>query len=113
MPPEAWGTDQNKRGNYMYELEDFCSDVKTALLTLDGAVRLARYPQKARKLLTNEEFVSTYCHKDAKIGVHVLYQDDELGFMVLNHVINKGRKSPPHDHGNPGQFMAKPWGIRI
>ncbi len=83
----------------MYDLEDFCSDVKTALSTQDGEQARESIRKKLEKLLTNKEFVSTYCHKDAKIGVHVLYQDDELGFMVLNHVINKGRKSPPHDHG--------------
>ena len=83
----------------MYDLEDFCSDLKTALSTQDGEQARESIRKKLEKLLTNKEFVSTYCHKDAKIGVHVLYQDDELGFMVLNHVINKGRKSPPHDHG--------------
>ena len=83
----------------MYDLEDFCSDVKTALSTQDGEQARESIRKKLEKLLTNEEFVSTHCHKDAKIGVHTLYQDDELGFMVLNHVINKGRKSHPHDHG--------------
>ena len=83
----------------MYDLEDFCSDVKTALSTQDGEQARESIRKKLEKLLINEEFVSTHCHKDAKIGVHILYQDDELGFMVLNHVINKGRKSPPHDHG--------------
>ena len=83
----------------MYDLEDFCSDVKTALSTQDGEQARESIRKKLEKLLTNEEFVSTHCHKDAKIGVHVLYQDEELGFMVLNHVINKGRKSLPHDHG--------------
>ena len=84
----------------MYDLEDFCSDLKTALSTQDGEQARESIRKKLEKLLTNKEFVSTYCHQDAKIGVHVLYQDDELGFMVLNHVINKGRKSPPHDHGD-------------
>ena len=83
----------------MYDLENFCSDVKKALSTLDGEQARESIRKKLEKLLTNEDFVSRHCHKDAKVGVHVLYQDEELGFMVLNHVINKGRKSPPHDQG--------------
>ncbi len=83
----------------MYDLRDFCSDVKTALSMQDGDEARESIRKKLEKLLTNQDFVSTHCHKDAKVGVHVLYQDDELGFMILNHVINKGRKSPPHDHG--------------
>ena len=83
----------------MYDLKDFCSDVKTALSTQNGEQARESIRKKLEKLLTNEDFISVHCHKDAKVGVHVLYQDEELGFMVLNHVINKGRKSPPHDHG--------------
>ncbi len=83
----------------MYELGDFCSDVKIALTTQDGDEARESIRQKLEKLLTNEVFVATHCHEDAKVGVHVLYEDDDLGFMVLNHVIKKGRISPPHDHG--------------
>jgi len=83
----------------MYDLKNFCSDIKTALSTQNGEQARESIRKKLEKLLTNEDFISAHCHKDAKVGVHVLYQDEELGFMVLNHVINKGRKSPPHDHG--------------
>ena len=107
------GEPLKQKGQDMYDLEDFCSDIKTALSTQDGEQARESIRKKLEKLLTNKEFVSTYCHKDAKIGVHVLYQDDELGFMVLNHVINKGRKSPLMTMANPGQFTAKPSVIRI
>ena len=84
----------------MYDLEDFCSDVKTALSTQEGDEAREVIRQKLERLLTNEAFVSKHCHDEAKVGIHVLYEDNELGFMVLNHVINEGRKSPPHDHGD-------------
>jgi hypothetical protein len=32
-------------------------------------------------------------------GRHTLYEDPELGFVVLSHVNAKAAKSPPHDHG--------------
>ena len=83
----------------MYDLGDFCSDVKTHFQRKTVNRPALVHRENLENLLTNENFVSTHCHKDAKVGVHVLYQDDELGFMVLNHVINKARKSPPHDHG--------------
>ena len=33
-------------------------------------------------------------------GRHTLYEDPQLGFVVLAHVNSKGGKSPPHDHGD-------------
>ncbi len=84
----------------MYGLRDFCSEVKTALLTQNGEQAREAIRKKLEKLLGNKDFISLNCHKDAKVGVHTLYKDDQLGFMVLNHVIDKGRKSPPHDHGD-------------
>ena len=42
---------------------------------------------------------SGHC-EEAPRGLHVLYEDPELGFQVLAHINDKARVSPPHDHGN-------------
>lgn len=82
-----------------YELEEFCADCRDAL-TADGGdggretIRLS-----LEKLLSNPDFVAANCGPDAKVGVHTLYHDDALDFHVLAHIYEKGRKSPPHDHG--------------
>ncbi len=87
------------RRDKMYGLGDFCTDIKTALTTQDGDAARETIRTQLEELLKNQGFISANCHEDAEVGAHVLYQDDELGFMVLNHVNDEGRKSPPHDHG--------------
>ena len=51
------------------------------------------------KLLTNRDFVETYCGDHVPRGLKVLYEDPDLGFQVLAHINDKARVSPPHDHG--------------
>jgi hypothetical protein len=62
--------------------------------------RAIRVPTGARKSAPS---LSTCCKirycEDAPRGLHVLYEDPELGFQVLAHINDKARVSPPHDHG--------------
>ena len=44
------------------------------------------------------DFVRKHC-EEAPRGLHVLYEDPELGFQILAHINDKARVSPPHDHG--------------
>ena len=55
---------------------------------------------KLEALLTDQAFLAAYCGSEAERGVHVLYEDPELGFQVLAHINEQARKSPPHDHGD-------------
>ena len=50
------------------------------------------------QLLGNPDFIRKHC-EDAPRGLHVLYEDPELGFQILAHINDKARVSPPHDHG--------------
>jgi predicted metal-dependent enzyme (double-stranded beta helix superfamily) len=43
--------------------------------------------------------VDKYCGDDQPTGIKVLYEDPNLGFQVLSHIMGKARVSPPHDHG--------------
>src|SRR2546430_113504 len=38
--------------------------------------------------------------RGAPIGTRKLYEDKDLGFVVLAHCNPKPHKSPPHDHGS-------------
>ena len=49
------------------------------------------------KLVANQDFVAANCSVDAERGVHRLYQDPDLGFVVLAHIYEKGVESPTVD----------------
>jgi predicted metal-dependent enzyme (double-stranded beta helix superfamily) len=50
------------------------------------------------KLLAEKDFLAEHVTA-APPGRHTLYEDPELGFVVLAHINSRGGKSPPHDHG--------------
>ncbi len=82
-----------------YTLDQFCDDCRSAIKADQGDGSREVIRQNLEKLLANEEFVAATCSPDAERGVHPLYQDPELGFMVLAHIYEKGVESAPHDHG--------------
>ena len=83
-----------------YDLDDFCGDCRDALATQDGEEARETIRQDLEKLLHNKDFVEATCGSKAEVGVHLLYEDPDKGFQVLAHINDKGRKSPPHDHGD-------------
>lgn len=81
-----------------YTLEAFCRDCRAALkadATRDGREKVRGLLEE---LLADKDFVAERV-ASAPPGRHTLYEDPELGFVVLAHVNAKGGKSPPHDHG--------------
>ena len=48
--------------------------------------------------LKDDEFVST-CVRDETPERHILYEDPELGFVILAHHYRGAKNSNPHDHG--------------
>ena len=48
--------------------------------------------------LKDDEFVSTYV-RDETPERHILYEDPELGFVILAHHYRGAKNSNPHDHG--------------
>ncbi|MDH3689790.1 MAG: hypothetical protein OEU36_09965 [Gammaproteobacteria bacterium] len=83
-----------------YTLNDFIGDCRQALLPDNGPQGREHARRCLEKLLVNEEFVSEHCGPAAPAGIHTLYQDDELDFVVLAHIYDTAKTSPPHDHGN-------------
>jgi predicted metal-dependent enzyme (double-stranded beta helix superfamily) len=82
-----------------YELEDFCRDCRQTLARGAGPGELEAVRQSLARLLANGAFVERTCGAEAKAGLHLLYEDGDLGFQVLAHVNEKPRLSPPHNHG--------------
>jgi len=81
-----------------YQLDQFTSDCHDILARDPGPAGREQVRRKLEELLQNQDFVRHYC-VDAEKGLHLLYEDRELGFQVLAHLNEKPRVSPPHDHG--------------
>ena len=82
-----------------YSFEQFCQDAHDALAADPGRGGKEQIREKLEKLLRNEEFVSETCGPQAEVGVHQIYRDPDFDFVVLAHINDAPRQSPPHDHG--------------
>src|SRR6476469_11142225 len=83
-----------------YTLDAFVRDPKPALGAANSPTSREKVRQLLEKLLTNKQFVDEAVGPAAPTGTRKLYEDKDLGFVVLAHVNAKGHKSPPHDHGS-------------
>ncbi|MBV8189368.1 MAG: hypothetical protein JO339_19155 [Alphaproteobacteria bacterium] len=83
-----------------YTLDAFIKEAKSALADHDGPAGREQVRVLLEKLLANPAFVDEAVGPKAPIGARKLYEDKELGFVVLAHCNPKSHKSPPHDHGS-------------
>ena len=83
-----------------YTLNAFVKDTQAALGADNSPGGRQKVRQLLEKLLTNTQFVDEAVGPTAPMGTRKLYEDKDLGFVVLAHVNAKGHKSPPHDHGS-------------
>jgi len=82
-----------------YDLDQFIADCRSTLSRDPGPGGREEVRTKLETLLRNPDFVREHCGEDTPRGLHVLYEDPELGFQILAHINEKARVSPPHDHG--------------
>ena len=83
-----------------YTLDAFVKDAQAALKGNPGPAGREKVRVLLEKLLGNTGFVDQAVGPAAPMGTRKLYEDKELGFVVLAHVNAKPHKSPPHDHGS-------------
>src|SRR6476469_2163729 len=95
-----------------YDLDAFVSDCRAILKRDPGPKGREDVRIHLERLLTNREFVETYCGDQVPRGLKVLYEDPDLGVQVLAHIKEKARVWPPNDHGASwamyGQAKLKP-----
>jgi predicted metal-dependent enzyme (double-stranded beta helix superfamily) len=82
-----------------YELDEFISDCRTILSREPGPQGREEVRVRLERLLQNPDFIREHCGEDTPRGLHLLYEDTDLGFQILAHINDKARTSPPHDHG--------------
>jgi predicted metal-dependent enzyme (double-stranded beta helix superfamily) len=80
-----------------YELDQFITDCRSILSRDPGPNGREQVRTNLERLLGNPDFIRA--QEETPRGLHVLYEDPELGFQVLAHINDKARVSPPHDHG--------------
>ncbi len=81
-----------------YQLDEFIADCRSALSRDPGPQGREKVRTNLERLLQNPEFIRKHC-EERPCGLHLLYEDPKLGFQILAHINDKGRVSPPHDHG--------------
>jgi len=81
-----------------YTLDEFCRDCRSALKSDTGPGGRDQVRRQLERLLANKTFLAEHV-LSMPPGRHTLYEDPELGFVVLSHVNPTAGKSPPHDHG--------------
>ena len=82
-----------------YDLDQFIADCRSVLARDPGPEGREQVRTKLETLLRNPDFIRQHCGEDTSRGLHLLYEDPELGFQILAHINEKARVSPPHDHG--------------
>ncbi len=80
--------------------ESFVKESQATLREDDTPVGREKVRRLVEELLANSDFVDTHFGGESEPGRYKLYEDRELGFVVLAHMNGKGGKSPPHDHGS-------------
>jgi len=80
-----------------YDLEQFIADCRSILGRDSGPSGREQVRTRLEALLQNPDFIRR--QEETPRGLHVLYEDPELGFQVLAHINDKARAGSPHDHG--------------
>ena len=82
-----------------YTLEQFASDVRDTLKADPGQLGREKVLDLVRKALHDEEFLAANVPETLPEDRNVIYEDNELGFVICAHNNPGAKKGYPHDHG--------------
>ncbi|WP_374449599.1 hypothetical protein [Stella sp.] len=88
-------------------LKTFCEASRAALRGDPGPGGREQVRRMVETLVSDPAFVAAWLGADAPTGKRTLYQDPELGFVVLGYKQDKPHRSPPHDHGKSWAIYAQ------
>lgn len=88
-------------------LKSFCEASSAALRADPGPGGREQVRRMVETLVADPEFVETWLGSEAPLGKRTLYEDAELGFVVLGYRQDKPHRSPPHDHGRSWAIYAQ------
>lgn len=93
------------------KIERFGHEAHDILKANPGPSGLEQVRAKLKPLLTDPEVVQTHLGPDNDANRKVLYEDPELGFLVLAHVFKGANEAPPHDHGSSWAIYGQAVGV--
>lgn len=82
-----------------YTLEQFAADVHDALKVDPGQSGREKVLDFVRKALHDEDFLTANLPDTLPVDRNVIYEDEELGFVICAHNNPGAKKGYPHDHG--------------
>lgn len=89
------------------KLKKFLDETHAILAKSPGSDGARQVKPLLEALVAQPDFVAQYCGPEAAPGLHLLYEDPDLGFQVLAHINDKGKTSPPHNHGDNWAIYAQ------
>jgi hypothetical protein len=90
-----------------YTLDEFAADCRRILKVDPGPAGRETVRKRLQDLLMNEDFVAAHCGPDASVGTNLLYEDPELGFQILAHIMDRTTPADRMIMVIPGQFTAR------
>ena len=83
-----------------YTLEQFAADIHETLKADPGPGGQEKVLDYVRKALKDDDFVAANVPESLPEDRNVIYQDEELGFLICAHNNPGAKKGYPHDHGS-------------
>ena len=83
-----------------YTLEQFAADIHETLKADPGPGGQEKVLDYVRKALKDDDFVAANVPASLPEDRNVIYQDEELGFLICAHNNPGAKKGYPHDHGS-------------
>ena len=83
----------------VYTLKNFIADCRAALSDNSDSRGRELVRTSLCKLLIEDTFVNDNCGPNLEAGTSLLYQDEDLGFQIVAHIMGDAYEGGPHDHG--------------
>lgn len=93
------------------KIQRFGREARHILKADPGPAGIEKVRARLEPLLVDREVVGTYLGPDNNAKRKVIYEDPELGFLVLAHVFEGANEAPPHDHGSSWAIYGQAVGV--
>lgn len=93
------------------KIAQFGREAHDILKSDPGPAGLEKVRARLEPLLVDPEVVNAHLGPDNDANRKVLYEDPELGFLVLAHVFKGANEASPHDHGSSWAIYGQAVGV--
>lgn len=93
------------------KIEAFGRECHDILKAEPGPAGLEKVRARLEEILVDPDVIATHLGPDNTENRKVLYEDPELGFLVLSHYFKGANEAPPHDHGDTWAIYGQATGV--